>query len=387
MTITAAIGSARALDGREAGMQAVHQALNRLGNNAPILGIVIVSHKYDPQNVLNGMASLIGNTPVIGFSSPIGLTSEGIKPHAVSAALIASTDTRADVMWVPGSSRGNGEAAKELADLLRRKPKQPSLLFADGFNAKIEDLLQVLPSGIHLCGALASGDLNTEKGFQIGGGHCGPDGLALARLEGDIRMGVGVGCGWQPVGMAFQVTNSSELRVEKLDERPAVEAYANLFGYPVEDWISPPLNTMVRAYPLGMAQEDESLLVRSPLRVEADGSFRMNAQVGEGTDANLLVGSVTACKQAAMTAARQALAGLEGARPVLALALADTAWATMFEGQSGGEIAALQTVLGPEVPLVGGYTLGQITPQEQASPRLLNQHMLVVVFGEGEAEK
>ncbi len=77
MTLLAAVGKARALDGREAGLQATHQALNGLGSITPVFGIVISSYQYDAQEVINGIAGLIGNTPVIGFSTPAGMTSAG----------------------------------------------------------------------------------------------------------------------------------------------------------------------------------------------------------------------------------------------------------------------------------------------------------------------
>ena len=77
MSIFAAVGSAQALDGREAGLQATHQALNRLGANAPGLAIVISSHQYQAREVLSGVSSLVGDTPMIGFSSPAGLLIKG----------------------------------------------------------------------------------------------------------------------------------------------------------------------------------------------------------------------------------------------------------------------------------------------------------------------
>ncbi|MBK8618572.1 MAG: hypothetical protein IPN96_15980 [Anaerolineales bacterium] len=45
MTLFSSVGSAQALDGREAGLQAAHQALNRMGVNAPGLALVISSHQ------------------------------------------------------------------------------------------------------------------------------------------------------------------------------------------------------------------------------------------------------------------------------------------------------------------------------------------------------
>ncbi|NJN80373.1 MAG: hypothetical protein HC797_07835, partial [Anaerolineales bacterium] len=88
MTVLASVGSAQALDGREAGLQATHQALNRLGANAPGLAVVIASHQYQPREVLNGVASLVGDTPMIGFSSPAGLTHQGQHPHSVVVGLL-----------------------------------------------------------------------------------------------------------------------------------------------------------------------------------------------------------------------------------------------------------------------------------------------------------
>jgi hypothetical protein len=178
------------------------------------------------------------------------------------------------------------------------------------------------------------------------------------------------------------VTRSRGFWVRTLDGRPASEAYAHLFGYPARDWAFPPLNHLARLYPLGLEQLDKSLVLRSPMRVEADGSFRMNAAVNDGTEAYLMVGSLSTCQQAASAAAGQAVAALEGARPVLALVLADIAWQMLFEAQAGADISAVQAALGTDIPIAGGYTLGQIIPHRSASPQFLNQHMVVIVFGE-----
>ena len=191
MALLAAVGKASALDGREAGLQATHHALNTLGNIAPILGIVISSYQYDAQQVINGIAGLIGNTPVIGFSTPAGMTSDGLQPHSVVLALIGATDARADITWLAGYTQGSREVSQQLADLLKRKPRQPALLFADGFNADAEQFCASLAAGTNLAGALSSGDLNTGNAYQIGGTQFGAGGLALARLEGNIGGGVG----------------------------------------------------------------------------------------------------------------------------------------------------------------------------------------------------
>ena len=49
----------------------------------------------------------------------------------------------------------------------------------------------------------------------------------------------------------------------------------------------------------------------------------------------------------------------------------------------GAEITAVQDILGKDVPVAGGYTLGQIVPgSDGGNPQLLNQHIVVIAFSE-----
>jgi hypothetical protein len=381
MTLTAAVGHAQALDGREAGLQAAHQALNRLGAFTPTFGIVIASHQYQPREVAAGVSSLTGDMPLIGFSTTTGLTHEGIHPHSVIVALL-SGDLRAEIHWLPGYAQSGRETANRLTQLTSNDAAHRSLLFfADGFNGDAEQLCDSLPANpMAIIGGLSSGDLQTGSNYQIAGTQAGTGGLAAAILRGAARIGIGFGHGWDPVGSQFRVTRSRGFWLRTLDARPASETYARIFGYAARDWAFPPLNYLARLYPLGVEQ-GEQLIVRSPLRVEADGSFRMNAPVRDGLDAYLLVGSRAACQAAAQKATQQAIMQLNEAKPVFALVLVDIAWQMLLKSTPGAEITAVQDILGPDVPIAGGYTLGQIAPGKDM-PQFLNQHIVVIVFGE-----
>ena len=381
MTLTAAVGQAQALDGREAGLQAVHHALNRLGASSPTFGIVIASHQYLPREVAAGVTSLTVDMPLIGFSTPAGLTHEGMHPHSVVVALLSGS-LRAEVHWLPGYAQSGRETANRLAQLTSVDAARQSLLFfADGFNGDAEQLCNSMPDkSVPMLGGLSSGDLYTGNNYQIAGTQAGTGGLAAAILRGAARVGFGSAHGWDPVGNQFRVTRSRGFWLRTLDGRPASETYAQIFGYPARDWAFPPLSHLARLYPLGMEQGEE-LIVRSALRVEADGSFRMNATVRDGVDAYLLVGSRTACQNAAHTATQQAILQLGDAKPVFALVLVDIAWQMLLKSTPGAEITAVQDILGPDGPIAGGYTLGQIAPFKGV-PQFLNQQMLVIVFGE-----
>jgi hypothetical protein len=383
MTLHAAVGSAQALDGREAGLQAAHQALNRLGVGTPGLGILISSNQYQPREVMSGVASLLGDTPLIGFSAPAGLTSQGMQPHSVVLALL-NGDFQTEAHWLPGYAQSGRETANRLMQLTEaKKDNHVALLFADGFNGDAEQFCSSLAaSDLPFVGGLSSGDLHTGNTYQMSGSQTGTGSMAVALLRGNIRVGIGSGHGWDSVGKQFRVTRSRGFWLRTLDGRPASETYADLFGYPARDWAFPPLSYLARLYPLGVEQGDE-IIVRAPIRVEADGSFRMNAAVRDGIDAYLLVGSRASCEKAATQAAQQALLALGDVKPSFALVLVDIAWQMLLRSNPGAEVAAVQDILGANVPIAGGYTLGQIVPgKEGALPRFLNQHIVVIAFGE-----
>ncbi|MCB0119444.1 MAG: FIST C-terminal domain-containing protein [Anaerolineales bacterium] len=386
MTIFASVGLAQALDGREAGLQATHQALNRLGAGAPALAIVIASHQYQAREVQSGVSSLLGDTPLIGFSSPAGLARDGIHPHSVVVALL-SGDFQSETLWLPGYAQSGRETAAKIEQhAAARVERQSVLFFADGFNGDAEQFCSALPTALEVTGGLSSGDLHTGNTYQLVGNQTGSGGMTAAFLRGELSIGVGSDHGWDPVGSQFRVTRSRGFWLRTLDGRPASEAYASLFGYPARDWAFPPLSYLARLYPLGMEQT-EGMIVRAPIRVEADGSFRMNAVIRDGVDAFLLVGSRASCERAAKTAAQQALLKLGGAKPKLALVLVDVAWQMLLKAQPGAEITAVQEILGDSIPIAGGYTLGQVvTADEESKPKFLNQHIIVIVFGEPNEE-
>jgi len=383
MTLQAAVGVAQALDGREAGLQATHQALNHLGAGTPGLGILIASHQFQAREVATGVASLLGDAPLIGFSSPAGLTNSGEHTNSVVLALLKG-DFQAEAHWLPGYAQSGRETAVGLMQLASaHKDNEAALLFADGFNGDAEQLCSAIPpSSFPFTGGLSSGDLLTSNTYQMARNQTGTGGLSAAFLRGNLRVGVGYAHGWDPVGSQFRVTRSRGFWLRTLNGRPASETYAELFGYPARDWAFPPLNYLARLYPLGVEQGD-GLVVRAPIRVEADGSFRMNANIRDGVDAYLLVGSHASCDKAAGQAAQQALFALGNAKPFFALVLVDIAWQMLLKANPGAEMTAVQDVLGPFIPLAGGYTLGQIVPnKEGASPHFLNQHIIVIAFGE-----
>lgn len=391
MATTAAVGQSFALDGREACIQAIEQARQRILHEAEniVLALVFAAGDYAWEGILSGAAAQLREAKLFGFSTVGQLASDGEHQRSVVVALLAGSDISVQAGWWPGFAHDSQAAVRQMwADLgldSVAEEDHPAVILvgADGVLGRGEVLCEALSARANLlvAGCLTGSGMRQPAAFQLGGEQGGEGGLAAVRLRGKIKAGVGVAHGWQPVGRYFRVSRAEGYWVRALDEQPASEAYASLFGHPPREWAYPPLNELVRLYPLGLERGDDApLLVRSPLSVEVDGSFRMNAAVPQGSTGHLLVGSAAACLEAAQEAARQALAALGTARPVLAVVLADVAWKMLFETSPNSKVAAIQQMLGEAVPVAGGYSLGQIQSGEQGV-ELLNQHVEVIVFG------
>lgn len=385
MEIQASVGQAFALDGREASAKASRDALREFDSSSVSIAFIFASHEYDPQAVLTGVMSQLGTAPAIGLSTTGEITKEGSQHRSVTVALLSGKELQARSEWEPNSPSGLS-IGKLVNSLSERNEKGDLMLVTDGVNGIEDSYFSSLSSRQStIFGCAASGDIPGGESSQLGGSKFGSGGVAGAFISG-ARIGVGISHGWQPVGASFEVTKAGNNLVRSLDGKPASESYSRLLGYSTTEWGIPPLNTLVRLYPLGLERENGSpLQVRTPMWVEADGSLRMNATVRDGGVGHMLVGSREKCVVAAQEAAKEALAAIGGSKPALALIMADVSWQILLEGQSGSEVRAVQDVLGANVPIAGGYTFGQIgRNSDSGKVEMFNQHIEVVVISEDE---
>lgn len=386
MSIAAATGQSVDLDGREAAAQAANAALTKLGAIKPVAALVCASDEYDPQQLLTGLSAQLADTPIFGFSAGAQFGPAGLARRSVALALLGGDGLAARGGWAAGFSEQGHRAMEQVGLTLGLGVNSRGALLLAGSlqNGDGASASASLPPGAYtLAGGIAGGDLRRGRNFQLGGGQSGNNGLAAMYISGNLAAGVGHGHGWRPAGPYFKVTGMRGAWLRALDGQPASEAYATTFGRPAREWAFPPLNELVRLYPLGIEIEDEpELQVRSALQVEGDGSLRLNSPLPENALAHLLVGSPEACLEAARRAAHEALERLSGT-PRLALVLVDAAWQMLFTGQAGAELAAVREVLGADLPLVGGTTYGQFSKASAAGrAEFLNQHIVVLLLGD-----
>jgi hypothetical protein len=388
MPKTVAVGLGSGLNGREAGRQAAQQALEQMGTTArPALVIALVSQEYEMSEALNGINSYLGSAPVWGFSTPRTMSSTGDQPRSVMVAVISGSDYRAQVHWLPGYSQDTTRVFNQLSTALENETfsLQGLLLAADGINGDMElGCNRLSKLNLPVAGCLAAGGYQLGKTYQIGGAQSGTGALSVLALGGRLRLATGSGHGWIKTGLFFKVTRSRGIWLQALDGQPPAEVFARVFGRTAREWAFPPLNELVRLYPLGVESEafPEGLSIRSPLLVEVDGGFRMNSAIPEGRNVYLMTADLETCKQAAISAAQQAKQAMGAARPLLACVMVDVGWRYLFETHPGLLMRNIQTILG-DIPVIGAYTLGQVARSKPEDPlRLYNQNILIAILAE-----
>jgi len=380
-------GIGQGIDGREAARQAAQQALERLGTARPSAVVVFAAHEYPVVEVVNGLTSLLGGIPLWGMSTSRPITAAGEHPRSVVLAILAGTDWKVQTIWQPQFGRDSAAAGRDLVKMLTEEntPWQGLLLAADGIQGDASQLLPALTGQtLPVAGGLAAGEVQLGKTYQFGGNQWSSGALSALALGGRLRLGTGIQHGWQDTGIHFKITKTRNLWLQSINNQSPAETYAGVFGTPARQWAFPPYSQLARLYPLGLEVTPglPERIVRSPLQVEVDGSFRMNTVLSEGQTAHLMVGDPQACLQGARLAIRHALTELNGARPLLALVFIDYAWQLLFETRAGQLAAVLREELG-DIPLVGAYTLGQIArPIDADLLRFHNQAFLAAILGE-----
>jgi len=384
MAIAAVVGHSQGLDAREVGSKAALNAISKANRRPVALGIVMVADSFPFTQVISGVKAILGDAPLIGLTTSGQFTSSGIHQRSVVIALLVGSEISVQADWWPDFGADSESVAQKMVSEFHQEFQDSTILaIADGSQGDAQELCQSLPQGsFSFSGCLSGGDLKQTRTFQVGGQQLGNGGLAVASLKGNITSEVGLDTGWQDVGAYFTVTRTRGPWIQMLDEQPVADAYARWLGYEPKDWSNPPLNRLVRLYPLGIEQVTGSaLVIRSPLHMENDGSLRMHTNVPVGSVVHLMAGSLETCLSAAQKAVEGALKSLGKAYPVLALVFPDIAWQFLFETRPGAEVSAIRKVLGDNIPIAGGYVLGQLA-KEKGSFQFYNQQIQIILLAE-----
>ncbi|MCE1252858.1 MAG: FIST C-terminal domain-containing protein [Anaerolineae bacterium] len=374
------VGMAQGFDSKEVARNAIQQAILKMGTGRPSFAMAFISREFNISDVSSTLAGFLGNVPLWGFSTHFPLTVEGEQDRSVILVLVSGKSLEIGSQLILPS-----ELDRDDSFTLSSKDYSLFILAGDGARGLSESTLNNLRQlNLPVLGCLASGDFLQGFTTQITSGRSVAGGLAVLGLNGAFKVGVGLGHGWQEIGFTHQIGRIQARTLMEMDGLSPAAIYEKIFGYSASQWSSAALSEIVPLYPLGIEifPGSSDLFVRTPLNVQADGSFVLNASVAEGQMAHIMVGNIDSNLEAVRQAIKAAEKEILFMRPLLSLVLVDYAWHLLM-GERIKEVMGLVQAVQPDVPVVGAYTMGHIYSSEGGSmPQVLNQNIMVLMIAE-----
>ncbi len=400
MSIKAGVGIAQGEDAYTAGANACQEAFDKLGESSPNVVLVFSSVEYDQEKMLQGVRSVSRDAILVGCSTAGEITTEGPAKHHSVAVMALRGD---GVSFFAGVGEhivdGPSEAGKAVADAVRGQAPAgkldafimlPDVLVGNGADI-VRGVLQGLGAHFPIVGGAAGDDFEFKKTYQYLNDKLYSGAVVGLGLSGSFKMGIGVKHGWVPVGSPKRVTKSIGSVLHELDGAPAIKIYEDYFGADnLGELRSQTLAKLAITYPLGMQVEgSDELLIRDPLTVDANGSITCAAEIPEGAEIRLMIGSREEAIKVAKEAATLAVADLRGSIPKAVIIFNCIARSKLFGERSGEEIFAIQEAVGRDTPLIGFYTYGEQAPlggevrnMEKCNPAFHNETVVICVLGD-----
>src|SRR3989338_3666265 len=399
MSIIANVGLSEGEDSYAVGANACQDAVSKLPNEKADLVIVFASVKYDQEKMLEGVRSVSKKALLVGASTSGEITTNGpAGRHSVAVLAITSPEMKFYGAVGEGIAKNPREAGKLAATLVKEQsisPLKAFMMFPDVLVGNGADIVRgVLDSlGEHfpVVGGASGDDFEFKKTYQYLNDKVYSGVIIGLGLTGNFKIGIGVKHGWIPVGEPLKVTKSSGSILHELDGKPAIKIYEDYFGEDeAKSLRTETLAKLAITYPLGMKVEgSDELLIRDPITVDAAGSITCAAEIPEGSDIRLMVGSREEAVKVAKAAAISAVEQLGGEKPKAVIIFNCIARSKLFGDRSGEEIDAIKEAVGEDVPLIGFYTYGEQAPLggevrniEKCNPAFHNETVVIVVLAE-----
>ena len=169
----------------------------------------------------------------------------------------------------------------------------------------------------------------------------------------------------------------------ELNYHPAIRFYEEYFGEYTQRFQQDTLGRVALLYPLGMSVPGSpEYLLRAPFLLEANGAIQFRAEIPEGSEVCLMIGSADRAISAARIAAMEALAQMQGRVPKLALIFNCIARRKVLGRRVEDEIDTIRDIIGRQVPAIGFYTYGEAAPVEgiKTEPSFFHNETVVILL-------
>ena len=364
------IGVSTKLDSFAAGKEAAKNAAHQLESHHANILIVFISPIFDQEEAIQGIRSIIPETPLIGCSTAGTITAFGALRNSIGVCAIKS-DTMSFSCGAGNDASKNprlagNEAAKQ-SSKLKEVARQLYIMFCDGLSGNATDILrgaqEIFGTSFPIIGGTSSDDFQFQKTYQYFNDTIYTDSVVGLLVSGNAKLGIGKSHGWQPIGKPHIITKARSNIIKEIDKKRAVELYEDYLGKSYNELTTEGIAKLGFSYPLGIQpREKTEYLIRVPLKTEDGGGLTLSAEIPERTDINLMIGDRGMALEAAKNACLEASRGIKPSKIKFVFIFSDIARFQLLRKGPQTEVEIIKDIFGKNIPFFGCYTCGEYAP-------------------------
>jgi hypothetical protein len=383
MTTKAGVGTSQHHNPNVAGREAAEQALEKAGVQRPDVVFMFGSIGYDQRSLVRAVRESTGGAPLCGCSAEGTINGDEIDESGFSVVVTAISSN--ELHWTNGLATGLEDdpraVGKQVAQELLPHLSSDSIglfVFPDGFTENFDHFIAGLEGNLPserflpMWGGGAANNFNREQPtYQYCDDEVIFGGVSYALLSGEAQTAWANSHSLIPIGGERIVTRSQGNVIYEIDGQPAVEVLKEYLPEQAlvadRDWLRYAIS-LALLFRAPSYMKDEEYVVRGvPQLSLTDGSITVQTEVEEGTSIWFSSRDKERITTGFDRMAQQIGEQLGGEQPKLVFQFeCVTRGHVMFREQEKLQLLKrFRQSVGPEVPWVGFYTVGEIGPVEE----------------------
>ena len=386
MATKVGVGESKENDSFKAGAEAAKGALTHAGIDKGDFVLLFASVGHNHKELLKGVRSVTGNTPLSGCSGEGVITQHGpegegtftlsglVKGQSIAGVMVFSSDK---IRFFNCFSRGLKENSQKAGEEIGKKitenmPKNPLalFLFPDGLTVNTKALFRgidaTLKKPVLFTGGAAADDLTYTQTYQYYNDQVLVDSASCVLLSGEADIQIGVNHGCLPIGLDKTVTKAERNKICEIDGKPAWDFFMQY----LDDDINKFTPEIAASLSLGekvpdeLATEYDKYIIWIPLGKDPDGAISFSTEIASGTKVRITRMDPEKISLGAKNMANRVKTKLGNRKPIAVLHFDCAARGKRIFGEDAKEkgINVIQNVLGKSIPWLGFYTYGEIAP-------------------------
>ncbi len=325
---------------------------------------------------------------IVGCSTSGEIHNNHVFDESISTAILHFDKSKVKVVNHDITApKDSFETGKTIAKNLQAKDLKAVFVLSDGLvvngSALVQGIRSQLQDDIVVTGGLAGDGKDFKKTFVLKEDMPTSQCISAVGFYGDdIIVNYGSQGGWDIFGPERFITRSTGNILYEIDGQPALALYKKYLGDQAKG-----LPASGLLFPLGISQKSlsKAQVVRTILAVdENEQSMTFAGDMPEGWYAQLMRSNFERLVEGATIAGKLAKGDPPSSitQNTLAIAISCVGRRLVLGERTEEEIEATHDTLGQDMPLVGFYSYGEISPSALGTCDLHNQTMTLTTFSE-----